>query len=125
MLNQFILQVRRLFSSKTNSGKIIYNLTDRLHYYKQVILGASIVLLLGYSQFRPHFECQGIEVLDKKTLGPFCWINGTTTFDLQAKHAAVVQENLARINKTDKDSISYYLNKLVSRSVVDMRFYIS
>lgn len=115
MLNQFILQVKRLFSSKTNSGKLVYNLTDRLHYYKQVILGTSMILLLGYSQFRAHFECQGVGGIDKKLLGTFCWINGTTTFDTQTKHTEIIQETLARINKTDPDSISYYLEKLVSK----------
>lgn len=114
MLEQFVLQVKRLFSSKTNSGRLVYNITDRLHYYKQVIFGASIVLLLGYSQFRSHFDCQGVEKTDKKLMGTFCWINGTTTFDVQAKHKAVLQQTLARVNRSDENSIKHFFKQLVS-----------
>lgn len=114
MLDQFVLQVRRLFSSRTNNGRLVYNITDRLHYYKQVIFGASIVLLLGYSQFRSHFDCQGVAGLDKKTLGAFCWINGTTTFDTQAKHKTVLEHNLARVNRSDESSIKHFFKQLVS-----------
>lgn len=80
MLDELVKQVRRLFSSKSNGSRLVFNPTDRLHYYKQILLAISIVLLLGYSQFRAHFECQGVDKgLNSETLTNFCWINGTTT----------------------------------------------
>lgn len=79
MFDEFVKQFKRLFSSKCNGGKLVYNLSDKLHYYKQILLAIGIILLLGYSQFRAHFECQGSDRVDSKTLTNFCWINGTTT----------------------------------------------
>lgn len=84
MIDALVDQVRRLFSSKNNGGRLVFKLTDRLHHYKQVLLATSIVLLLGYAQFRPHFQCEGLEKVNEKTLTNFCWINGTHTLDLKA-----------------------------------------
>lgn len=82
MFEELMKQVRRLFSSKINGGKLVYKLTDRLHYYKQTLLALSLVLLLGYSNFRDHFKCQGSGSVDGKTTTTFCLINGTTTLDV-------------------------------------------
>jgi hypothetical protein len=79
MFDEFVKQARRLFSSRSNGGKQVPITTDRLHTQKQVLLALAIVLLLGYSQFRDHFVCQGIEGVDKKIVTDFCLINGTTT----------------------------------------------
>lgn len=81
MFDEFVSQIKKLFSSKCNGGKLIYNLTDKLHYYKQILLALSIVLLLGYSQFRDHFLCQGTDRVDRKIVTNLCWINGTTTLN--------------------------------------------
>lgn len=81
MFKELVSQIKRLFSSKKNGAKLVNNLTDRLHYYKQVLLATSIVLLLGYSQFRGHFRCVGTKQLDEGMLTDFCWINGTYTLD--------------------------------------------
>lgn len=82
MFDEFVKQVRRLFSSKNNAGKLVYKLTDRLHGYKLSLLALSIVLLIGHSQFRAHFYCVGDKNYDAKLLNNFCWINGTTTIYL-------------------------------------------
>jgi len=79
MLDQFVGQVRRLFSSKNNPGKQVPKLTDKLHSYKLAILALSIVFLIGYRQFRDHFSCQGIRGVDKSEITNFCITNGTST----------------------------------------------
>lgn len=83
MFDEFVKQARQIFSSKKNAGKLVRSVTDRLHYYKQILLAVCIVILLGYSQFRDHFDCQVSDKLDKKRLNNFCWTNGTTTLDLK------------------------------------------
>jgi len=87
MFKELVSQVKKLFSSKSNGGRLVYKLTDQLHYYKQVLLATSIVLLLGYSQFRAHFSCSGNGRLDGSVLTNFCWINGTTTINLIDRNA--------------------------------------
>lgn len=79
MFGQFVSQVQRLFSSKKNGGKLIHSTTNRLHGYKQVLLAICIVFLLGYSQFREHFQCAAADGIDKKQMTNFCWANGTST----------------------------------------------
>lgn len=80
MFEELVRQARRLFSTKNNGGKQVRQLTDRLHAYKQVVIALSLILLLGYSQFREHIRCRGYsDQLDWKTLTDFCLINGTTT----------------------------------------------
>lgn len=113
MLDEAVRQVRRLFSSKTNSGKLVYKLTDKLHFYKQVLLATSIILLLGYSQFRDHFDCQN-KISREVSLKSICWINGTTTIDSQQKQEAMTLEIMSRVNRTDQHSISSFLKRLVS-----------
>lgn len=82
MLEEFVKQCKRIFSSKSNNGKFAHPLTYQLHYYKILLLAASIVLVLGYSQFREHFNCQSLDQMDKKATTNWCWINGTTTIDI-------------------------------------------
>lgn len=79
MFNEFVKEARRLFSSKSNGGKQVPTWTNRLHLHKQVLIALSIVLLIGHSQFRDHFVCQGIQGADQKVTTNFCLINGTTT----------------------------------------------
>lgn len=95
LLEDLTSQVSRLFSSKSNGSKLVYKLTDRLHYYKQVLLALSIVLLLGYSQFREHFHCQGVEGLPKETMKIFCWTNGTTTLNKRQGYSFDRSDRLA------------------------------
>lgn len=90
MFDELVRQARRLLSSKSNGGKQVPKLTDRLHTYKQVLFAICIALVLGYSQFRDHFDCQGVEGvdkgLDKKSLTNFCLTNGTTTITQKHPH---------------------------------------
>ena len=79
MFDEFVKEARRLFSSKSNGGKQVPTLTNRLHTQKQVLLAISIVLLIGHAQFRDHFLCQGIDGVKAEIATNFCLINGTTT----------------------------------------------
>ena len=89
-----IKQAQRLFSSKKNGGKLVYKLTDRLHCYKQNLIFLSIALLLGYSQFRTHFECTTTNpYLSKKDVTSFCWINGTYTLNLKKGYHGSEENN--------------------------------
>lgn len=81
MFDEFVKQCKRIFSSKTNNGKLAHPLTYQLHYYKVLLLAGSIVVLLGYSQFREHFQCQSRNEINEKALTNFCWLNGTTTIN--------------------------------------------
>lgn len=81
IFEEFLKQTQKLFSSKQNAGKLVYNLADRLHLWKLLLLGLSLVLLVGYSQFRSNFECQGSDQVHRKDLTNFCWVNGTTTLN--------------------------------------------
>lgn len=83
MLDELVKQVRRLFSSKNNGGRLVYNLTDWFHFITQTVLALSIILVTGYGQFREHMKCQGSDKIDSKTVTNHCWTNGTTTFGLR------------------------------------------
>lgn len=130
MFEELVNQAKRLFSSKRNAGKLVYNLTDKLHYYKQLLLATSIVLLLGYSQFRAHFLCQGSDRVDKITLTNLCWINGTTTVNRidgstavsrqrASKHSVLV--NNPRVELPAGSSILEQLVSQTTRSPDDRR----
>lgn len=105
MLDEFIKQAKRLFSSKSNGANLIYSTTDKLHKYKLILLAVSIGLLLGYSQFRPHFNCQNSDTkIDVKALDAFCWINGTTTLDL------VDPNDPQKSSQEENNSVSVLIN---------------
>lgn len=117
MFDDLVKQVRRLFSSKNNAGKLVYKLTDRLHGYKLGLLALCIVLLLGHSQFRTHFHCHGAEKYDTKLLDNFCWTNGTSTVNLRDssdlnpanKHVQIDQDKSA-------PSIKSIFHKMVGKA---------
>lgn len=78
-IEDFVKRAQLLFSAKSNRGKLVANPIDRLHYYKQVVIGVGLVLLLGYSRFREDFDCHKFAEITNKQLINFCWINGTST----------------------------------------------
>lgn len=92
MLNNFVKQAQRIFSSKKYGAKLVDNPTDRLHNWKLILFGLSIVFIIGYSQFREHFKCFANEQLDSKILTNFCWLNGTTTLDLTNESGDEVED---------------------------------
>lgn len=79
LVKQVLAGARRLFSSKSNCGKQVSRLTERLHTLKQVVVAMAIMFILGYSQFRSHFKCRPNGNLDSKEATDFCLINGTAT----------------------------------------------
>jgi hypothetical protein len=98
MFDEFVREARRLFSSKSNGGKQVSSLTDRLHTQKLVLLALAIVLLLGYSQFREHFKCQGVDGIDERVITNFCLINGTTTTEFNRNDSWPLEEQSSRVS---------------------------
>lgn len=95
MLDELVGQVKRLFSSKKNAARLVLNQTDRIHHYKLILVAFCIALLVGYTQFRPHFKCQGIENVSDKDLTNFCWINGTITINIRDDKQQIGPRNVS------------------------------
>lgn len=106
MLEEFVKQGRKLFSSKENGAKLVRNQVDQLHHWKLVLLASSIVILIGYSQFRVHFSCKGDENIDTKMLTPFCWINGTTTVVTSTKSSIDLNKQTSNFKRKFNQSKS-------------------
>ncbi|KAG9510477.1 hypothetical protein GZH46_00983, partial [Fragariocoptes setiger] len=84
-MDEILSQVKKLFSNKNNS-KLAQPWANRFHRFKMILLIMSITLMIGYRQFRAHFDCnlkpnaRG-NAYEKSSIDNACWNNGTFTVD--------------------------------------------
>lgn len=119
-MEELISQTKKLSSSSKNNGKLTQLAITQFHLLKAWLFAITVLVLVGYGQFRQHFDCKERGALDSTTWNLMCWTNGTTTVvtgpkDNAIPHVGIYFERNSEKNRIEKhDHIQWIWMMLIS-----------